>query len=122
MKYVYLSIFVPLLIIHKSHRERAIRLNATNTNKPDSVEVHPGIIIFKSCTRFFRNLRSTCALATVSFFSEIKYCISSSAFLAFLLRQKLLLKNNNKTLPPRTTCLISRISFVFFWRLNTIMQ
>lgn len=81
----HLSIFVPLFIIHKSHKDLATRLKATKNNSPDSFDVHPGTTIFKRRHKLFKNSRLTCALTDGSFFSEIIYWISSSIFWTFRL-------------------------------------
>lgn len=81
----HLSIFVPLFIIHKSHKDLATRLKATKNNSPDSFDVHPGTTILRRRHKLFKNSRFTCALTDGSFFSAIIYWISSSIFWTFRL-------------------------------------
>lgn len=81
----HLSIFVPLLIIHRSHMDLAIKLPATSRRRPASEDVQPGTTIFINSFSCLKNSLSTWALVTGSFFSAIMYLTSSSTFLTFLL-------------------------------------
>lgn len=78
-----LSILVPLFIIHKSQIDLAIKLPATNTRRPASVDDQPGTTIFTSSDNCLKNCLSTCAFTVGSFFSAIMYLTSSSCVFAF---------------------------------------
>lgn len=80
--YTYLSIFVPLLISHKSQTERATKLNAINVKNPASEEVQPGTAMSIRSLSCFKNCRFTWALTFESVgFWAIKYFTSCSSAL-----------------------------------------